>query len=1036
MSRVGRRRGGGFDEQKPFQNKVTEFADRSLGIGSSGHLEALFQFRKSLNDPEGRLSSWRGSKCCSWRGIRCDNHTGLVTFIKLHNPYPDIDSFVEFRSHGFWNLSGKIDSSLLQLKSLEQLDLSYNTFGGIPIPHFFGSLKKLRYLNLSRAGFSGTVPAHLGNLSRLQYLDLSSRFEYLDISSSFPPLVVHDFHWVSGLSSLKFLSMNSIDISMAKTGLFQQLNRLSSLRELHMRGCGVTGLVQNLPFINLTSLQVMELSDNNFKSVIPKWFANLSSLVHLNLRYAAFYGPIPEIFRISSLKFIDLSMNNNLTPNISELLGGNWRQIENILLAENGVQGFLPDSIGNLTSLVELDLFDNSIEGGIPNSMGKICNLEGLSLDLNKLTLTLPKSLEVEGCLSDKPLQNLYYFRMNTNGIGGTLPEWLGELQNLRVLDLSYNMITGLIPPSLGNLSHLTRLDLDGNQLNGIVNEEHFLKLSRLKYLFISSNSLTVRFSSSWVPPFQIQYLAMSSCQLGSQFPSWIKTQRELQFFDISNSSISGKIPNWFWDLSSNLSILNISFNKFKGRIPDPMKIAPFATVDMRNNLFNGSIPMPSTHVVLLDLSCNQFSGTIPSNFGQLQPYIIHLSLAYNNLSGTIPSSIGYLQELQIINISNKFLIGSIPSSLQYCSQLNALVLEHNNLSGQIPRSLGKLVLLQTLHLSNNDLSGPIPQSLQNCTKLETLDLGNNNLNDSIPAWLGERLPALGILRLRSNKFTGQIPFQLSNLKSLQVLDLANNHLFGIIPRSFGAFKALNSPSKVNTYLQYGYYRGTYYEENISIYVNNRQKTYTKTLSLMSSIDLSGNKLSGEFPETLTDLSGLIVFDLSNNNLTGKIPQKIDGLKELESFDLSNNHFFGEIPITMSSLMFLSNLNLSNNNFSGVIPNGGQLTTFSSSAFYGNKFLCGLPLDVLCKENNVDVNDTSNNNGYDNNEEEFVDEWFYLSAGLGYAVGLLGIVVIAFIKKSWSNAYYEFIDWLVVPKKPKRLSKNTSVQKEIEFSDN
>ncbi|PKU61709.1 LRR receptor-like serine/threonine-protein kinase GSO1 [Dendrobium catenatum] len=915
-----------YDGQQQAINKQTYFLCSELVFGCLvAERRALLQFRKSLNDPEGRLSSWRGSECCSWRGIRCDNHTGSVTFIKLHNPYPNIFSYAEFRSHDFWNLSGKIDSSLLQLKSLEQLDLSYNTFGGIPIPHFFGSLKKLRYLNLSRAGFSGTVPAQLGNLSRLQYLDLSS---------SFPPLVVHDFHWVSGLSSLKFLSMNSIDLSMADTGLFQQLNKLSSLKELDMSSCGVAGLVQKITFINFTSLQVMDLSLNSFNSLIPKWFANLSSLVHLDLSNAAFYGPIPEIFRISSLKFIDLSMNNNLTADISELLGGNWRQIENIRLASNGVQGFIPDSIGNLTSLIELNLFDNSIEGGIPSYMGKICNLESLILEGNKLSLALPRTLEVQGCLSNKPLQNLYYFSMSVNGIGGTLPEWLGELQNLNVLDLSYNMITGLIPPSLGNLSHLTQLGLDGNQLNGTlpltlgylskleffgvssnlltgtVNDEHFLKLSRLKILLISSNSLTVKFSSSWVPPFQIRNLAMSSCQLGSQFPFWIKIQRELQFFDISNSSISGKIPNWFWeDLSSNLSLLNISFNKFEGRIPDPMKIAPFADVDMRNNLFSGSIPMPSTQVELLDFSCNQFSGTIPSNFGQLQPYIIHLSLAYNNLTGTIPSSIGYLQELQIINLSNNFLIGPIPSSLQNCSYLKALVLQHNNLSRQIPHSLGKLVQLQTLHLSDNDLSGPIPQSLQNCTKLETLDLGNNNLNDSIPTWLGERFPALRILRLRSNKFIGQIPFQLSNLKSLQVLDLANNHLFGTIPHSFGSFKALNSPSKVNTYLRYGHYIGTYYEENISIAVNNRQQIYTKTLSLIASIDLSGNKLSGEFPETLTDLSGLIFLDLSNNNLTGKIPQNINCMKEIESFDLSNNHFFGEVAyIFYVILMFLSNL--------------------------------------------------------------------------------------------------------------------------------
>ncbi|XP_020597851.1 LRR receptor-like serine/threonine-protein kinase FLS2 [Phalaenopsis equestris] len=851
---------------------------------SEAERRALLQFRTGLVDSESRLSSWRGRQCCSWRGVRCDNHTGSVTSINLRNPYPDTTSSGNSESHGFWNLSGEIDSSLLQLNSLEQLDLSYNTFEGIPIPHFFGFLKKLRYLNLSNAGFSGTVPSQLGNLSSLQYLDLSSSFS----------LLVVDFEWISRLYSLKFLSMNSVDLSMAGPGLFVVLNRLSTLRELHLSSCAVSGIVQNLPMNNLTSLRFMDLSSNSFNDVIPSWFANFSSLVHLDLSGAGFYGQIPEISKISSLKHVDLSMNDNLTANISELLGGNWRQIETIRLATNKVEGFLPDSIGNLTSLVELNLFDNKIAGGIPSSIGKICNLEILNLDGNNLTHDLPKSMEVEGCLSDRPLQKLYYFSTSVNGIGGILPEWLGELQNLRILNLAYNIITGPIPQNLGNLSHLIQLSLDGNQLNsslpstlgnlsklevfgvssnrltGTVNEEHFSKLSRLKILLMSSNPLTVKFISSWVPPFQIRNLAMGSCRLGFPFPSWIETQRELQYLDISNSSISGKIPVWFWDLSSNLSLLNISFNKLEGQIPNPMKIAPFADVDLRNNIFSGSIPMPSTQVELLDLSHNQFSGTIPSNFGKLQPYIIHLSLSHNNLSGTIPSSIGNLQEVQIINLSNNYLTGPIPSSLKNCSYLKALVLEHNSLSGQIPHSLGNLLQLQTLHLSNNGLLGLIPRSLQNCTNLETLDLGNNNLNGSIPAWLGERLLKLLILRLRSNRLTGEISSQLSNLKSLQVLDLANNLISGTIPHSFGAFKAMNRPPKVNIYLLYGHYRGTYYEESISIEVNNRAQIYTKTLSLVTSIDLSRNKLSGEFPQTLTDLSGLHILDLSENNLTGK----------------------------------------------------------------------------------------------------------------------------------------------------------------------
>ena len=65
------------------------------------------------------------------------------------------------------NLSGEIRPSLLKPKFLRYLDLSGNTFEHILIPEFFGSLKKLQYLNLSHDGFNGVVPPTLGNLSNL-----------------------------------------------------------------------------------------------------------------------------------------------------------------------------------------------------------------------------------------------------------------------------------------------------------------------------------------------------------------------------------------------------------------------------------------------------------------------------------------------------------------------------------------------------------------------------------------------------------------------------------------------------------------------------------------------------------------------------------------------------------------------------------------------------------------------------------------------------------------------------------------------------
>ncbi|MCI13886.1 LRR receptor-like serine/threonine-protein kinase FLS2-like, partial [Trifolium medium] len=91
--------------------------------------------------------------------IYCDNVTGAVVAIDLHNPHP----LRLLQS----KLSGEISPSLLKLKSLRSLDLSFNTFKKIPIPKFFGSLVNLQYLNLSNAGFAGLIPPHLGNLSHL-----------------------------------------------------------------------------------------------------------------------------------------------------------------------------------------------------------------------------------------------------------------------------------------------------------------------------------------------------------------------------------------------------------------------------------------------------------------------------------------------------------------------------------------------------------------------------------------------------------------------------------------------------------------------------------------------------------------------------------------------------------------------------------------------------------------------------------------------------------------------------------------------------
>lgn len=91
------------------------------------------------------------------------------------------------------------------------------------------------------------------------------------------------------------------------------------------------------------------------------------------------------------------------------------------------------------------------------------------------------------------------------------------------------------------------------------------------------------------------------------------------------------------------------------------------------------------TSLTGLDLSNNNFSGTIPPNIANQLPYVTSLDLSFNSFSGEIPA-----------NLSN-------------CSYLNVLNLQHNRLTGQIPGQLVLLGRLSTFNVADNLLSGPIP---------------------------------------------------------------------------------------------------------------------------------------------------------------------------------------------------------------------------------------------------------------------------------------------------------------------------------------
>ncbi|KAL3534326.1 hypothetical protein ACH5RR_002787 [Cinchona calisaya] len=988
--------------------------------------QALLTFKQDLiTDLSNRLSSWTANDadCCKWEGVVCDNVTNHVTELRLQQ--------ITFE---FTTSRLKLNPSLLNLKRLRFLDLSQNYFGGIPIPSFIGSLKSLEYLNLSYAGFFGSIPPQLGNLSNLHTLSVGEVEEN------------NNLHWLTGLSYLELLDMTDVDLSTASSWP-QVINTLPSLTELHLANCHLDR-ISPLREINFSSLRVLDLSFNHISS-LPRWIFgistlvsldllgnlvkvpwpegpwNLTSLNHLDLSKNYLNGSLPrELLHLHNLVSLDLSgneiedLNPNAVSNLTNLQNldmsdnnihsiiPNWlyscKSMTSLNLARNWLQGVILKDIANLSSIVVLDLTANQLTGRIPNKIGNPCNIKFLSMSDNKLEGPVSDLIDglsgecfsyaieilylannqLSGQLTDKigQFENLKQLDLGSNFISGPIPSNIGVLSYLISLLLRDNKLNGTLPQSIGQLSKLEEFDISRNSMEGIVTQSHLENLTNLRYMKAPENSLTLEVDQNWVSRAKFLYLDLSSWKLGPQFPTWLRLQKEIYYLDLSFTGISGAIPSWFWNLGKEFNYLDLSHNQLRG---DLSNICCIDKVYLSSNQFSGQLPNTTAYrVFTLDLSNNSFSGS---------------------LSHFLCDGVDKRRGIDVLDLGKNLLSGEIPDCWMNWPSLNVINLANNNLSGRIPRSIGYSKNLLSLHLSNNNLSGELPSSM-NCTELITIDVANNKLVGKLPTWLGLNLSKLRILILRSNAFRGELSQELCNLTSLRILDVGSNHFQGVIPSCFENFTSMATMENVS--LRYDevtyYYNG--YEESQQLATKGNEYDYGSNIQFVSSIDLSNNNFSGKIPDELTNLLGLKYLNLSGNQLKGMIPRNIGQMKQLESLDLSRNHLSGSIPSGISQLSFLSFFNLSYNNLSGEIPLSTQIQSFDASCFVGNQ-LCGRPLTENC---------SSSTNGVTTIITEESDEggvnWLYIFMGSGFVVGFWGVCFTLILKKTWRYAYFRFVD--------------------------
>ncbi|KAJ4797665.1 Receptor-like kinase TMK2 [Rhynchospora pubera] len=623
-------------------------------------------------------------------------------------------------------------------------DMSYALHGEIRSSMIF--LQNLYYLDLSSNNFSRSkIPEFIGSLKELRYLSLAhshfggrippelhnlSNLQYLDLSWN--NIYSKDVSWLADLSSLKLLDLSGVNLTDSIN--WEKLGTLSHLQALHLFYCGLNETSFSLSHVNFTELVTVDLSFNEFSNPVAlNWIWNITCLKYLSFSANNFDGRLPNALR-------------------------NMNSIEELYLGGNNLVDMKPNDLKNLTNLKFLDLSENKLIGDITEFIESLSPYRFQSLDLGE--------------------NNLY----------GNLSGWIGRMTSLTTLSLSHNYLSGPIPLSIRTLTRLVELDLSDNNFHGEITENHLSRMSNLKKLHLSFNSVRLIVDAIWLPPFKLSYIDLSSCCLGPKFPEWLKWQTHVRFLYISNTSIADEVPVWFWHVFSKSRRLDLSKNDLIGPMPKSLEFMSITQLDLSENQFQGLIPKLPKNLYELDLSRNALSGFLPSNWKYL--FLGSLNLKQNLLNDSIPKSICQLKHLVFLDLSHNFLVGNIPNCWR--SNLNSTEKNYSRWWSS-NESIVKPIALKSLILSHNNLSGEFPKHLKYFKSLIILNLHNNNFVGSVPLWIRKKLPSLRFLLLGSNRFNGTIPNQLFKLELLQLLDLSNNNLNGTLPRSSRSLQALTT---------------------------------------------------------------------------------------------------------------------------------------------------------------------------------------------------------------------------------------------------
>lgn len=209
----------------------------------------------------------------------------------------------------------------------------------------------------------------------------------------------------------------------------------NNVTEVKIEGRGLTGQMTTA-ISYCKNLEVLDLS-NNVILKLPNSMASFKALKTLDLFNNNLTGALPDdLGACSNLVTLDVGANQltgNLPVSVTRLT-----KLERLIIGGGGTKtnklsGVIPEDIGNMVNLKEINFAGQLFTGELPESMGNLTKLEKVNIFQTKIGGNLPASLS--GIANPK----LNTLNLNTNAFVGCIPESYKVFCSLPTFSIRYS---------------------------------------------------------------------------------------------------------------------------------------------------------------------------------------------------------------------------------------------------------------------------------------------------------------------------------------------------------------------------------------------------------------------------------------------------------------------------------------------------------------------------------------------------------------------------------------------------------------------